>query len=137
MKNLVKIGACIGIATITALCVYVAIFYYRHPQETSGDQYVEARSGSDSMEPTIMIGDTMVTHIGESPKIGDMVAFWCLSGDCGLESSDPGVPTVHRLTNTDAQGCMTIIGDNPKYDWSQVPCYMPDDIKILGVVRKL
>ena len=88
------------------------------------------------MEPTIMIGDWMIRNpFNTSPKIGDIVTFECLKGTCGLSKNGGAT---HRLTAISSTGCMTIIGDNPKYDWSKVPCYMPGvDIEIIGVDHKL
>ena len=89
------------------------------------------------MEPTLMtgglMGEWLYVNPFETPKIGDIIAFNCLN-DCGLSNRDR---VSHRLTAIAPNGCMTIIGDNPKYDWSTIPCYMPENIEILGVVHKL
>ena len=96
-------------------------------------------TSTDSMEPTLPVGGSIITDRKATPKIGDVVEFDCLQprekGNCGLNYR---YRVVHRLTAISPTGCMTIIGDNPKYDWSTVPCYMPGiDIEIIGVVHKL
>ncbi len=106
------------------------------PRQETYNQRIEA--SSDSMEPTLKIGEVDGLYYHETPKIGDMISFRCLSDEC---RSKHFIPTtmgiVHRLTAIDPNGCMTIVGDNPKYNWSQVPCFMPSEIKIEGVVHKL
>ena len=93
---------------------------------------------TDSMEPTLPVGEKIVVDRKATPKVGDIVGFDCVQsrekGNCGLAYR---YGTVHRLTAISPTGCMTIIGDNPKYDWSKVPSYMPEDIRIVGVVHKL
>ena len=86
-----------------------------------------------------MVGDLAFTNIFDSsPNIGDMIQFDCIKGTCGLGAGNEPKQIIHRLTAISPTGCMTIIGDNPKYDWSKVPCYMPGvDIEIIGVVHKL
>lgn len=90
------------------------------------------------MYPTIISYEPIFTNPFEKIKVGDIVSFKCKREDnCGLLFESKTIPTAHRLTKIDEKGCMTIIGDNTKYDWSKVPCYMPEDIEIEGVVHKL
>lgn len=89
---------------------------------------------SDSMSPTFNIGDIFYVNTYDTiPDIGDAISFQCLANDsiCGGRNF-----IMHRLTDIDSRGCMVIIGDNPSYDWSSEPCYMPEDIEIIGVVHK-
>lgn len=100
---------------------------------------------SDSMSPTLEIGDRSWTNPWETPKEGDILEFKCLSFErCGsnlwlpIYSGNYGGNTViHRWVSTNPDGCMHIIGDNPAYNWSIEPCLYPSDIEIEGVVHKL
>lgn len=87
---------------------------------------------TDSMEPTHMVGKYWsITNPFETPGVGDVVSF-----KCNDKVKCKGVYTwliSHRLTEIKPDGCMVIIGDNPKYDWSMNPCYYPDEIDIRGV----
>ena len=90
---------------------------------------------SDSMYPTYKNGDISVILHGETPKIGDVVGYICHNKEkC---PNLYGEQIAHRLTAIDSNGCMTIIRDNPKYEWNKLPCFMPKDIDILGVNHKL
>ena len=95
-----------------------------------------SRISTDSMEPTIMVGDWTHTDFSAIPKIGDIIEFDC-TGDYCKNTAVHGRFIIHRLISVDSNGCMTIIGDNSKYDWSTVPCYTPDEIHIYGVVHKI
>lgn len=90
---------------------------------------------SDSMEPTYKIGDFTYTNPFETPKIGDVISFWCRSKEkCGKMYS---YRVIHRWVSTDPDGCMHIIGDNPNIEWDKDFCLMPNEIKIEGVEHKL
>jgi hypothetical protein len=127
----------LGIVFVFISLCFMAYYGYIHTKPRDGYDFKKNSSFTavtDSMEPTLMVGDKYTISNEEDPKIGDIVVFGCLKGDCGLAG---GGGASHRLTAISPTGCMTIIGDNPKYDWSQVPCYMPEDIRIVGVVHKL
>ena len=90
---------------------------------------------TDSMEPTYKVGRTweiMVPVSIEKPQVGDVIGFECLSEKCPYTER-----IAHRLVAIQSNGCMVIVGDNPKYDWAKEPCYMPEDIHIFGVSHKL
>ena len=90
---------------------------------------------TDSMEPTILVGNKILTNPWETPQIGDMLLFRCTSeAKCG----NPRVtPTIHRWVSTDPDGCMRIIGDNTEIDWSNEICFYPSEINIEGVAHKI
>lgn len=92
---------------------------------------------TESMVPTYNLNDWVFTNIFQKNtyQIGDVVAFKCISEKCYSLYGNIGVS--HRLTAIAPDGCMTIIGDNPKYDWSKLPCFYPSDIEIIGVDHKL
>lgn len=100
---------------------------------------------TDSMSPTLEIGDRTWTNPWETPEEGDIIHFKCFSPDrCGSNLFDQkysgnfgGNTVMHRWVSTDPDGCMHIIGDNPSYDWDREFCLYPEDIKIEGVVHKL
>lgn len=103
-----------------------------------------SRSGSDSMEPTIPVGSFLYTNFFETPEIGDIVSFRCKPEYQSLDKCEDGyngilVDIGHRLTAIDDSGCMTLVGDNPKYQsrWDTMDCYKPSEIYIKGVTRKL
>lgn len=105
------------------------------------NQFLIHKAISASMEPTIMTGDWVFqtpVFISYKPKIGDIVDFQCLTEECTNKHLGIGV-AIHRITSIDPNGCMKIVGDNPKYSqsWEKLPCYMPDEIEIDGVVHKL
>lgn len=140
MKKLLKIGAYVGIVLVIIMAVDFTVGYYTpdNPDLARKSVYDHFNVSSESMDPTLIVGESYRVEItNETPKIGDMIEFQCLKEDCDLHGVANYDTIIHRLTAIDAQGCMTIIGDNPKYDWSKVPCYMPEDIKIIGVVKKL
>ena len=90
---------------------------------------------TDSMDPTLPVGSKVSVNKSETPKIGDMIQFRCTSeSKCGKPRE---LPTIHRWVSTDPDGCMRIIGDNPKIDWSNEICFYPNEISIEGVVHKL
>jgi len=87
-------------------------------------------NGSDSMGDQY-IGSWQITNPFETPVIGDVVGFICLSKEkCGERY---GYEIDHRWVSTDPDGCMHIVGDNPKYDWSKYYCFYHSEIKMLGV----
>lgn len=90
---------------------------------------------TDSMNPTFMDGDFTYTNPFQTPKVGDIIQYRCHSRTKCPTTYDWLIS--HRLTAIKPDGCMVIIGDNPKYDWSHVYCYMPDEIVIRGVSHKL
>lgn len=118
MKSLVRII----LASVVGIILVVYVIIETDPQQTY----------TDSMEPTYMVGKTWSFHNPfEPPGVGDVILFDCLKeSGCGVEAT---TAIVHRITSIDSSGCMTIVGDNPKYDWSILPCFMPDDIHIKGV----
>lgn len=88
---------------------------------------------SDSMVPTYELGSRTFTNPYETPKEGDVVEFICLSKSKCFDRYN--LPVIHRWVSTDKDGCMTIIGDNPKYDWERWSCFYPNEIKVVGVNR--
>lgn len=103
-----------------------------------------SRASSDSMEPNVNAGSLLYTNFFETPEIGDIISFHCKSEYRKLDKCFDGeedliIPITHRLTAIDESGCMTIVGDNPKYQsrWDTLPCYKPEEINISGVVHVL
>lgn len=87
----------------------------------------------DSMIPTFHPGTLIFTNPLETPEIGDIVSFKCLS----KEKCDRSGDIVHRLVSVDPDGCMHIYGDNASMNWDPKWCLYPDEISISGVVHKL
>lgn len=125
--NLLKMVAVYSCSTV----IMLGIFFYVLGTFPGGI----GRVTTGSMEPTLMIGDWVNTDQGV-PKIGDIIEFDCITDNC-KQKQGVGRHIVHRLTAIDDSGCMTIIGDNPDYDWTTLSCYMPDQIEIVGIVHKL
>jgi hypothetical protein len=91
-------------------------------------------TNSDSMSPTYKVALTITyTNPFENPQVGDTVRFFCNNKEkCGKDYL--GLIT-HRITEIKPDGCMVIIGDNPRYNWSDDPCFYPNEIAIRGVDR--
>jgi signal peptidase I len=128
MKLVKKLVIAFGIIFI----LLFALFYFTG----SFPFNLASRIATDSMDPTLKVGDWLHTDRGVSPKVGDIIEFDCTGDSCKNEIVH-GRFIIHRLVSIDPNGCLHIIGDNPKYDWSNVPCYMPETIKIAGVVHKI
>ncbi len=88
----------------------------------------------DSMEPTYFAGDWSFTNPVETPVIGDVISFKCQTYD---KCDSINTVTAHRLVSIDSDGCMHIIGDNPKYNWDPKFCLYPNEINIIGVEHKV
>ena len=74
-----------------------------------------------------------VNPFDKTPNIGDVLLFKCFD-----DYKCFGRPTIaHRLVEVRDDGCMVIVGDNPKYDWSTEPCFMPNEIEIIGTEHPL
>lgn len=91
---------------------------------------------TDSMEPTYPIGShSFINPFERNIEIGDVVAYKCYTF-----SKCPKTYTwliSHRLIKVDGNSCYYFYGDNPKYDWSTVPCLMRNDFVLMGVTHKL
>lgn len=91
-------------------------------------------NGSDSMGAQY-VDKWLFTNPFSTPHIGDWMGFICLSKEkCG---ESYGYEIDHRWVSTDPDGCMHIVGDNPKYDWSAAKCLYPSEIKVLGITHVL
>lgn len=126
-----KIFLLIGISGITLMLLAVII---------GGFLLSTSQVLSDSMDPTYPIGGWTFTNPLEKPVVGDVVSFTCRSEYSDLPKCSDGidgilVPITHRITTVDTDGCMTIVGDNPAYPWESIPCFMPNEITISGVVH--
>lgn len=94
------------------------------------------------MAPTMPIGSywlNIPVVYSYTPKVGDIVSYDCIKKSCYDKNSEffthpNGIQ--HRITNIDSNGCITIIGDNPKYNWD-IPCYTQDEIEVTGYIAYL
>jgi signal peptidase I len=94
------------------------------------------RTLSESMMPTMLVGDISFINRFEKPVVGDVIAFSCKTPRCGVE---PGEGLIHRLKSVEPNGCMHIEGDNQPIaiDTIDYGCLMPSDISIVGVEHPL
>ncbi len=125
------------LALIGSCFVFLSYRFTRNNGVTEEENFVEYETRTiltDSMDPTLPVGSKVSVNKSETPKIGDMIQFRCVAFKCGNRRE---LPTVHRWVSTDPDGCMRIIGDNPKIDWSNEICFYPNEISIEGVVHKL
>lgn len=126
MKIFIK--TCIVFVALLIVGVYALMSFVRF-----ADTHDYEKVTTDSMSPTYKIGDYVYTYWTKEYEVGDAVVFSCNNPDkCRV-----GEHTNHRLVSIKPDGCMVIIGDNPKYDWSIEQCFYPEDINILGVTHKL
>jgi hypothetical protein len=95
----------------------------------------------NSMDPNLKNG-TIALDIHTSvykPRIGDIIRFECKDYyycyDPTRRTKDNVNRNIqHRLTAIDANGCMSIVGDNQEnsYDTNDFGCLMPEEITING-----
>ena len=91
------------------------------------------------MAPTMPVGSYWLQVpivLPYTPKIGDIVTYECVTQSC-LDKTNGVNGAQHRITDIDSNGCITIIGDNPKYPWEEMPCYMPDEVEFLVIIQYL
>lgn len=131
MKKLIFIF--LSLSSLFLVGIFSYLFFWMLIQSI----YPSHPVNSESMEPTYMVGEAILYHNPhKKPSLGDIVEFECVSDSCKKLYSHS---VRHRLVDISPEGCMQIVGDNPKYaeTWEKLPCFMPDDIHILGVVRKV
>jgi signal peptidase len=89
--------------TITVLAVWVL---FLRPTSLGGDAtYVVIRG--NSMEPTYLTGDLVITRSAQSYGVGDAVAYRVPAGQLGA-----GTIVIHRITGGDPNTGFVLQGDN-------------------------
>lgn len=124
---------------------YIAPVVVPVPIDPAVPDFIALENSGKSMEP--WIPDGSVTHVypSDTPAIGDIVAFTCLSKKCAVD----GVMLSHSkfLRKIDSRGCYYFVGREDQYfdgtrwtysfDSTEYGYLCSGDFKVLGVVRDL
>ncbi|NTW30270.1 MAG: hypothetical protein HGA33_03260 [Candidatus Moranbacteria bacterium] len=113
----------------TVLIIVSVIALYCVADLSLGLRYGFDQGTGDSMDTGTPDSGWYFTNPFDTPAAGDIVSFRCQNPDKCTKYQE----ILHRLVSTDPDGCMHIIGDNPKYNWDPNYCLYPDDIQMYGV----